>query len=66
MEDKTKSARTPRAAESREKTVRAKPWRPPSLLDAPEPPAGYVYRWIRESKPNRQTRVTFGSGNKES
>ena len=49
MEDKTKSARTPRAAESREKTVRAKPWRPPSLLDAPEPPAGYVYRWIRES-----------------
>ena len=59
MEDKTKSARTPRAAESREKTVRAKPWRPPSLLDAPEPPAGYVYRWIRESMVGQEDKANM-------
>jgi hypothetical protein len=39
--------RTPRAAETRDKTQRRKPWAPPSRLDAPEPPAGYVHRWIR-------------------
>jgi hypothetical protein len=45
----TESDRTPRSAESRDKTSRRKPWQPPSLLDAPPPPQGYVYRWIRES-----------------
>lgn len=39
--------RTPRAAETRDKTERRKPWAPPSRLDAPEPPAGYAHRWIR-------------------
>jgi hypothetical protein len=39
--------RTPRAAETRDKTQRRKPWAPPSRLDAPEPPEGYVHRWIR-------------------
>jgi hypothetical protein len=41
------SDRTTRAAATREKTERRKPWAPPSRLDAPEPPAGYVHRWIR-------------------
>ena len=45
----TESDRTPRSAESRDKVSRRKPWQPPSLLDAPPPPQGYVYRWIRES-----------------
>ena len=45
----TKSDRSPRSAESRDKESRRKPWQPPSLLDAPPPPQGYVYRWIRES-----------------
>lgn len=39
--------RTPRAATTRDKTERRKPWAPPSRLDAPKPPAGYVHRWIR-------------------
>ena len=39
--------RTTRAATTRDKTERRKPWAPPSRLDAPEPPAGYVHRWIR-------------------
>ena len=45
----TESDRSPRSAESRDKVSRRKPWQPPSLLDAPTPPQGYVYRWIRES-----------------
>tara|TARA_R100000935_G_scaffold1689_1_gene5182 strand:- start:859 stop:1335 length:477 start_codon:yes stop_codon:yes gene_type:complete len=45
----TNSDRTPRSAESRDTVSRRKPWQPPSLLDAPTPPQGYVYRWIRES-----------------
>lgn len=41
--------RQPRASESREKTSRRKPWTPPSSLDAPPAPEGFVHRWIRES-----------------
>ena len=41
--------RTQRASQTREKTSRRKPWRPPSTLDAPKAPEGYVHRWIRES-----------------
>ena len=41
--------RTQRASQTREKTSRRKPWRPPSTLAAPKAPEGYVHRWIRES-----------------
>ena len=41
--------RTPRTSLTREKSSRATPWRPPSQLDAPDPPEGFVHRWIRES-----------------
>ena len=40
-------ARAPRSTETREKETRRKPWAPPSRLDAPDAPAGYVHRWIR-------------------
>ena len=62
----TESDRTPRSAESRDKVSRRKPWQPPSLLDAPPPPQGYVYRWIRESMighndpANMSTRIREG------
>mgnify|MGYP003137564061 CR=1 FL=1 len=39
--------RTPRASKTRAGKPRRKPWAPPSLLDAPEPPEGYTHRWIR-------------------
>jgi len=39
--------RTPRAETSRTKTSRPMVWKPPSTLDAPQPPAGYAHRWIR-------------------
>ena len=39
--------RTPRSAETRAKDTARKPWRRPQMLDTPEPPEGYEYRWIR-------------------
>ena len=39
--------RTPRASNTRAVKTLRKPWSPPSLLDAPDPPEGFVHRWIR-------------------
>ena len=39
--------KTPRATNTREKTLRRKPWAPTSSLDAPPAPEGYKHRWIR-------------------
>lgn len=39
--------KTPRSAETRAADSRRKPWAPPSSLDAPPAPEGYVHRWIR-------------------
>lgn len=39
--------RTPRADANRTKQARKAVWKPPSTLDAPPPPEGYVHRWIR-------------------
>ena len=41
--------RTNRESQTREKKARVESWKSPSALDAPEPPVGYVHRWIRES-----------------
>ena len=67
MVDKnTATDRAPRSADSRAKEARPKPWQPPSLLDAPTPPPGYVYRWLRESmvgqddKANMSKRIREG------
>ena len=63
MNNKT---RTSRSSQTREKTARRQPWRPPSRLDAPEPPDGYHYRWIRaevmgqEDKKNVASRMREG------
>ena len=46
MENETVD-RTPRTSETRGAKPRRKPWAPPSLLDAPAPPEGFVHRWIR-------------------
>ena len=40
--------RTNRESQTREKKARVQQWKPPSALDAPEPPIGYKHRWIRE------------------
>tara|TARA_R110000772_G_scaffold35651_2_gene85890 strand:- start:81 stop:536 length:456 start_codon:yes stop_codon:yes gene_type:complete len=43
------NVRSPRQSQTREKNSHPKPWRPPSSLDAPPPPEGYIHRWIRET-----------------
>lgn len=58
--------KTPRSMDSREKTARRRPWAPPSSLDAPPAPEGFVHRWIRASvmgfddKKNLSARVREG------
>ena len=49
MQDKNKvdESREPREAQTREKKATRKQWAPPSALDAPNPPEGYVHRWVR-------------------
>ena len=44
---KDKTKKTSRASSTREKTKRPVEWTPPSTLDAPPAPDGYVHRWIR-------------------
>ena len=39
--------RAPRATKTRAAKTRRKPWQPPSMLDAPNAPPGFVHRWIR-------------------
>ena len=39
--------RSSRASKVWSQKPRRKPWAPPSLLDAPTPPEGFVHRWIR-------------------
>jgi hypothetical protein len=66
MTDTVKFNRSPRSADSREKTAQRKPWAPPSRLDAPPAPAGFKYRWIRseimgfEDKQNIYTKLREG------
>jgi len=63
MNDKT---RTSRSSQTRDKTAKRQPWRPPSRLDAPTPPDGFQYRWIRaeimgqEDKKNVSSRIREG------
>ena len=50
----TETNRTPRAAKNRSTEERRKPWAPPSRLEAPDAPEGYVHRWIRTSMRNEE------------
>jgi hypothetical protein len=58
--------RVPRATTAREKSTRPTEWKPPSLLDAPLPPSGFIHRWIRaemlghDDKPNFTKRLREG------
>jgi hypothetical protein len=44
---KIEENKTSRASQTIEKTSRKKVWSPPSSLDAPPAPTGFVHRWIR-------------------
>ena len=55
-----------RSVETRVSQTRRTPWKPPSMLDAPEAPPGYQHRWIREAtrgvddKSNMSKRIREG------
>ena len=55
----TETDRSPRSAEGRESQTGRKPWSPPSLLDAPTPPEGYIYRWLRESMVGQEDKANM-------
>jgi len=55
------NTRTPRAAKTRSTEERRKPWAPPSRLEAPNPPEGYVHRWIRTSIRNEDDAMNVHS-----
>jgi hypothetical protein len=65
-EMKVKTDRNSRSAETRDSQTRRTPWKPPSMLDAPEAPPGYQFRWIREAtrgiddKSNMSKRIREG------
>jgi len=45
--ENTIDKKTSRASQTREKTAHKKVWTPPSSLDAPTAPTGFIHRWIR-------------------
>lgn len=66
MKTENDNKKTSRASQTRSKTERPKVWSPPSLLDAPPAPAGYVHRWLRaesmgfDDSKNVQGRIRSG------
>jgi len=66
MTEEIKTERSSRSAQTRDTQTRRKPWAPPSMLDAPQAPPGYKFRWIRESvrghddKSNMSKRIREG------
>ena len=59
--EKTKKTKTSRVSQTRVKQERPKVWTPPSTLDAPPAPDGYVHRWIRaESMGQEDTKNMSG------
>lgn len=58
--------RANRSANTRESETRRKPWQPPAMLETPQAPEGYKYRWIRaemmgdEDKGNMSKRLREG------
>ena len=53
--------RSPRAKETRSAATRRKPWRPPSMLDAPPAPEGYQHRWIRAEARGQEDRSNISA-----
>ena len=51
------NTRNSRDSETHDKQSRRQPWRPVRKLETPAPPAGYEYRWIRESMVGQEDRA---------
>ena len=53
--------RTPRKTTTRADNSRRKPWAPPSHLQAPDAPPGYVHRWIRVAMRGEEDKMNVNS-----
>ena len=54
------NSRATRSATTRESETRRKPWAPPAMLETPEPPAGFKYRWIRAEMMGESDKINIG------
>jgi len=57
--------RVSRSADTRESQDARKPWAPPSMLETPPAPAGFVYRWIRAELLNEDDKKNVMSRTRE-
>ena len=57
--------RVSRSADTREASDSRKPWAPPSMLETPPAPPGYVYRWIRAEVLNQDDKKNIMARTRE-
>ena len=50
------NSRSTRSAQARESETRRKPWQPPAMLETPQAPEGYKYRWLRAEMMGQEDR----------
>lgn len=55
----TTTTRESRKTETRETESRIKEWQPPSMLDMPEAPDGFKYRWLRAEALGQEDRTNM-------
>jgi|TARA_R110000823_G_scaffold5067_1_gene20160 hypothetical protein len=53
--------RTARTTDTRDSGNRRKPWAPPQMLEAPEPPVGFVHRWVRVAMRGEEDKINVHS-----
>ena len=54
-----------RSADTRESQDARKPWAPPSMLETPPAPPGFIYRWIRAELLNEDDKKNVMSRTRE-
>ena len=65
MSEETRKETESREDETREEETARKPWAPPQMLETPEPPEGYHYRWIRAEYVGQEDRKNVMSRTRE-
>jgi hypothetical protein len=65
MSEETRKNIESREDETREEKTARKPWAPPQMLETPEPPEGYHYRWIRAEYAGHEDRKNIMSRTRE-
>jgi hypothetical protein len=65
MSEETRKESESREDETREEETARKPWAPPQMLETPEPPEGYHYRWIRAEYAGQEDRKNIMSRTRE-